>query len=99
MYPPVDNLIRIAANDYKIPDTELIIEKDTLVFIPAYAIQNNPEIYENPKKFDPERFSEENKENRHPMAHIPFGDGPRLVIKWIKDWILIIFASSATALA
>lgn len=76
-YPPVDNLLRIAANDYKIPDTNLVIEKDTLTFIPVYSIHHAPSLYPNPDKFDPERFSEENKQNRHPMAYLPFGEGPR----------------------
>lgn len=73
MYTPLDNLMRIAANDYRIPGTKLMIEKDTLVFIPAYAIQHDAEIYPEPKKFDPERFSDEQKAERHPMTHIPFG--------------------------
>lgn len=77
MYTPVDNLIRIAADDYKIPGTKLIIEKDTLVFIPAYAIQHDADIYPEPDKFDPERFSDDNKITRHPMTHLPFGAGNR----------------------
>ncbi|CAO1432976.1 unnamed protein product [Diamesa hyperborea] len=76
-YPPMDMLGRIASNDYKVPNTDAIIPKDTLVFIPAFAIQRDPEIYPNPDKFDPERFNDENKQKLHPMAHIPFGEGPR----------------------
>lgn len=54
-----------------------MIEKDTLTFIPVYGIHYDSDIYPQPEKFDPERFSDENKKDRHPMAHLPFGEGPR----------------------
>jgi len=74
MYGPVFNLMREAAEEYKIPDTNLTIPKNMKIFIPVHAIHNDPEIYPEPEKFIPERFSEENKRNRHPMAHLPFGN-------------------------
>lgn len=77
MYPPVGNLIRMSINDYKIPNTELVIPKNIMVTIPVYGIHMDPEIYPNPKKFDPDRFSHENTQNRHPYAFLPFGEGPR----------------------
>lgn len=77
MYAPVFNLIRKASRDYTIDDTNLVIKEGTLVFIPSYSIQMDPDHYPEPEKFDPERFSDENKQNRHPMAHLPFGEGPR----------------------
>lgn len=67
----------MAAKDYKIPGTDLVLEKDTITFIPVIGIHYDPDIYPEPEKFDPERFTEENKKQRHPMAHLPFGDGPR----------------------
>lgn len=77
MFPPIFNLIRKSSRDYNVPNSKLIIPKDSLTMIPVYAIHNDPEYYPNPEVFDPERFSEENKQKRHPMAFIPFGDGPR----------------------
>lgn len=76
-FPPVDTLMRQVDKDYEVPGTKLVIPKKTLVFIPVKAVQTDPDIYPDPDKFDPERFSEENKKDRHPMAHIPFGEGPR----------------------
>ncbi|KAL3273886.1 hypothetical protein HHI36_015311 [Cryptolaemus montrouzieri] len=47
------------------------------IWIPIYAIHHDPNFYENPDKFDPERFSPENKKNIDPYSYIPFGVGPR----------------------
>lgn len=77
MYGPIFQLLRKASNDYKIPDSDLVIRKGTLILIPTYSIHMDPENYPEPEKFDPERFSDVNKENRHPMAFLPFGNGPR----------------------
>ncbi|KAF7994760.1 hypothetical protein HCN44_004232 [Aphidius gifuensis] len=75
-YPPLPFLDRIAADDYKVPGTNLIIEKGMGVFIPLTAIHSDPQYHENPDKFDPERFSEKNKESIK-YSYYPFGDGPR----------------------
>ncbi|XP_059610499.1 probable cytochrome P450 6a14 [Phlebotomus argentipes] len=79
-YPVVDNLLRITSNDYQIPGDNRIIEKGTQMAVPVYAIHHDPEIWPNPERFDPDRFTEENVKNRHPFAYLPFGEGPRMCI-------------------
>ncbi|KAK4883493.1 hypothetical protein RN001_006812 [Aquatica leii] len=79
-YPTGTYLSRQCTKDYKIPNTNLTIEKGTAVLIPVFAMHRDPELYPEPDKFDPERFSEENINKRHPSAWIPFGLGPRLCI-------------------
>lgn len=80
LYSPVPFVTRTSAEDYKLPGEDMVIEKGTKVIIPIQAIHLDEELYENPNEFEPERFTEENKKNRHQYAHIPFGEGPRICI-------------------
>nr|WCC58080.1 cytochrome P450 [Pharsalia antennata] len=79
-YPPLPFVTRLCVEDYKVPGEAFTIEKGTRVFIPIVGYHYDKEYYDNPTKFDPDRFSEENKKNRHTYAHIPFGEGPRVCI-------------------
>lgn len=47
------------------------------IWIPNYAIQLDPEYFPDPERFDPERFSDENKTNIVAETYVPFGTGPR----------------------
>jgi len=76
-YPPVTVLMRQSTSSYTFDDTKVNIPKNQRIFIPCYAIHRDPDIYPNPDAFDPERFSEEAVQSRHPMFYLPFGDGPR----------------------
>ncbi|ODN01300.1 Cytochrome P450 6k1 [Orchesella cincta] len=77
MYPPGVRLERRANKDYKIPGTNVTLEKDTIVFVSVLAIHRNPEYYPDPEKFDPERFTPEAKAARNAYTYLPFGSGPR----------------------
>lgn len=77
LHPSVPFLMRQAGRDYKIPGTNVIIEKGTPVNIMALGLHRDPKHYPNPMKFDPDRFTPEAKEARHPFTYLPFGDGPR----------------------
>ena len=72
-------LVRKCVKDYQIPDTNLVIEKGVEIIIPAFAIQRDEKYYENPNKFDPERFNEENSAGKNIVnrPYLPFGEGPR----------------------
>jgi len=56
------------------------IDKETNVIMPVFLIHKDPEIWENPNAFIPERFAPEKIKERHKYAYFPFGGGPRLCI-------------------
>lgn len=60
----------ILPGGYKIP-------KDGIVIPALHHIHNNPNLWENPNKFDPDRWDTEKVKNRHKGAYLPFATGPR----------------------
>lgn len=79
-YPVASGLIRECTKTYQFPDSDYVMEKGTRILIPVYAIHHDPQYYPDPERFDPERFSEENKKMRPQGTYLPFGDGPRICI-------------------
>ncbi|TRY87491.1 hypothetical protein DNTS_035314, partial [Danionella cerebrum] len=55
----------------------ITIPKNTLVAIPTCVLNRDPEIWESPDQFRPERFSPENKSEFQQYVFLPFGLGPR----------------------
>lgn len=80
-YPPLPILNRECSKDYKIPDTNLTIPKGTPILIPAFGLQRDPEIYQDPLVFKPERFATKSSgSDAKGLYYMPFGDGPRVCI-------------------
>ncbi|KAJ6644110.1 Cytochrome P450 4c3 [Pseudolycoriella hygida] len=75
LYPPGPFTGRQLLEDAQIGD--YIIPKGTDIWMNYYALHRNPDIWTEPEKFDPERFSPENSIDRHPFAFVPFGGGLR----------------------
>ncbi|KAF5285079.1 hypothetical protein FQA39_LY16768 [Lamprigera yunnana] len=68
---------RLCTKDYKIPNSNVIIEKGTAVFISVRGLHYDSEFYQDPEIFNPERFTNASKQ---PCIWTPFGDGPRICI-------------------
>lgn len=82
LYPPLSILFRTCTRDYKIPNTDLIVEKGTSIHIPSMAIQRDENIYENASEFKPERFLDSPTGNGQSegLFYLPFGSGPRICL-------------------
>lgn len=76
-YPPAGVHIRVVGEDYQYEDLKFKLAKNARIIIPAYGIHHDPEYYENPEEFIPERFEPEEVKKRPTCSFIPFGDGPR----------------------
>nr|ACZ97417.2 cytochrome P450 CYP9A36 [Zygaena filipendulae] len=82
LWPPAPATDRKCVKDYNLGKannyaTDYIIRKGESIAIPIWAIHRSAEYFPDPLKFDPERFSEENKHNIKPFTYMPFGLGPR----------------------
>jgi cytochrome P450 len=56
------------------------ISAGTMVLISQYLLHTHPSIWEDPERFDPERFLSHNIARRPRFAYLPFGAGPRVCI-------------------
>ncbi|KAI7815460.1 cytochrome p450 [Rhyzopertha dominica] len=76
-YPPLAILNRDCTRDCFIEEAGVTVEKGLKVIIPVLGLHHDPDYFPDPEKFDPDRFSDENKGNIPAYAYLPFGDGPR----------------------
>ncbi|XP_011150785.1 cytochrome P450 9e2-like [Harpegnathos saltator] len=84
-YPPAAFIDRLCVKKYELPPAKagyknVVIEPDFMMLMPVYALHHDSKYFSNPSKFDPERFSDENKDNIVPYTYMPFGHGPRKCI-------------------
>ncbi|XP_076164166.1 cytochrome P450 6k1-like [Ptiloglossa arizonensis] len=79
-YPALGFLDRVANTDYKLPNSDLVLEKGTPVYISMIGMHHDPEYFPDPQKYDPDRFTEENKQKRPNFVYFPFGEGPHICI-------------------
>ncbi|XP_077299001.1 uncharacterized protein LOC143920158 [Arctopsyche grandis] len=85
LYPPALSMQRLCTKPYSLApieknDDPIKIPLGMPVIIPIYALHMDPKYYPEPKNFNPERFSEENKGNIPKYSYLPFGEGPRICI-------------------
>ncbi len=73
LHPPLIFLIRKVAKD--LPFKDYLIKAGKYVCVSPRVSHRIPEIFPNPDKFDPDRFTEERQEDATPFSWIAFGGG------------------------
>jgi cytochrome P450 len=67
------------------------------VMICPYTLHRHPDFWDEPERFDPERFRPDQASNRHRYAYIPFGGGPRYCIGSNLGMMEATFAAAMVA--
>lgn len=82
MHPPFGVLTRQCTKNYKLPNSNAIIEKGTMIMLSVAGIQSDPKYYENPEKYLPDRFSSAAVADKNfvNMPFLTFGEGPRVCL-------------------
>lgn len=73
--PPAPAIGRLAMRDVVVDGFR--IPQGTNVVVACYALHRDPELWDEPETFDPERFSADRSEGRSRWQYLPFGAGPR----------------------
>jgi len=76
VYPPIPLHFGRWANKERVICGKKV-PQGTGVLAATWALHHDPAFWEDPWKFDPERFSIENRDKIIEMTYLPFGDGPR----------------------
>ncbi len=78
IYPPVHTMAREAIGDDTLVGER--IPKGSAVMIVPWLLHRHVKLWENPGRFDPERFSPKASAARPRFAYLPFGGGKRICI-------------------
>lgn len=81
LWPAAPIIDRMCSKDFELEyddGKKIHFEAGRNFYLPIYGLHHDEKYFPNPETFDPERFSEENKDNINRDAYMPFGVGPRL---------------------
>lgn len=95
IYPPVWVTARTAVEAYEYRG--ITIPRGAILLAPQIVAHRDPRFWDDPLRFDPQRFTEENKAGRPRFCYFPFGAGTRQCIGEGLAWMegVLILASIA----
>ena len=79
LYPPAPGLSNREPQADDVIAGQKITKSDTIVILP-WVLHRHRALWDDPDRFDPERFSEARSQGRPRFAYMPFGGGPRICI-------------------
>ena len=95
IYPPVWVTARTAAEEYAYRG--ITIPKGAILLAPQMVAHRDPRFWDDPLRFDPQRFTEENKARRLRFSYFPFGAGARQCIgeglAWMEGVLILAFVA------
>ena len=80
LHPSFIGFDRKAIDDYQITGTNIMVKKGMSVFFDIYSLHYDPNNFEHPELFNPDRFLPKNRHLIKPYTFLPFGSGPRICI-------------------
>jgi cytochrome P450 len=91
LYPPVWTIGRHVEDDY--PIGKYTIPAGSSILMSQYVMHHNPRYYEEPERFNPDRWTEEFKTHLPRFCYFPFGGGIRGCIgepfAWMEGVLII----------
>jgi cytochrome P450 len=95
IYPPVWVTARTAAEEYAYRG--ITIPKGAILLAPQMVAHRDPRFWDDPLRFDPQRFTEENKARRLRFCYFPFGAGARQCIgeglAWMEGVLILAYVA------
>jgi cytochrome P450 len=76
--PPAAGTMRSPTRDIVVDGH--LVEAETMALVSFYALHRDPALWEDPLRFDPDRFLPERSRGRSRWQYLPFGGGPRSCI-------------------
>ncbi len=95
LYPPAWAMGRMSTKPVKLG--EYLIPPGAHFFFSQYMMGRSEEYFPDPLKFDPDRFTAENKSRRPKYTYFPFGGGSRQCIGESFAWMEGVFSIATLA--
>lgn len=73
LYPPAAVIPRQAVRNTVVDGCA--IPAGAMVFLNAYSLHRNPDVFDDPERFDPDRFARDREKELPKGAYLPFGTG------------------------